>query len=60
LQRIIDGKVAGEEVVAAPVEASPRVVNLMEALKKSLNAVNTSKKKPAKASVVTPAKRKRA
>jgi hypothetical protein len=32
----------------------------MEALKKSLNAVNTSKKKQAKASVATPAKRKRA
>src|SRR4029434_3020091 len=60
LQRIIDAKVAGEEVVAAPVEAPPRVVNLMEALKKSLNAVNTSKKKQAKAFVATPAKLKRA
>jgi DNA end-binding protein Ku len=60
LQRIIDAKVAGEEIVAAQVEAPPRVVNLMEALKKSLNAVNTSKKTQAKASVATPAKRKRA
>src|SRR6476620_7005171 len=60
LQRIIDAKVAGEEVVAAPVEAPPRVVNLMEALRKSLNAVYTPKKKQAKASVATPAKRKRA
>jgi DNA end-binding protein Ku len=60
LQRIIDAKVAGEEVVAAPVEAPARVVNLMEALKKSLNAVSTSTKKQAKASVATPAKRKRA
>jgi hypothetical protein len=32
LQRIIDAKIAGEEIVAAPVEAPPRVVNLMEAL----------------------------
>jgi hypothetical protein len=32
----------------------------MEALRKSLNAVNTSKKKQAKASVATSAKRKRA
>jgi hypothetical protein len=31
----------------------------MEAVKKSLNAVSTSKKKPARASVATPAKCKR-
>jgi DNA end-binding protein Ku len=60
LQRIIDAKIAGEEVVAAPVEAPARVVNLMEALRKSLNAVNTSKKKQARASLATAAKRKRA
>jgi non-homologous end joining protein Ku len=59
LQRVIDAKVAGEEIVAAPVEAPARV-NLMEALKESLNAVNTSKKKRAMASVATPAKRKSA
>src|SRR4030095_17072595 len=60
LQRIIDTTVAGEDVVAAPVEAPPRVVNLMDALKKSLNLVNRSKKKQAKAFVATPAKLKRA
>ena len=37
LQRIIDAKVAGEEIVAPAVETSPRVVNLMEALKKGLD-----------------------
>src|SRR5471030_2572062 len=31
LQRIIDAKIAGEEVVAPSVEAAPKVVNLMEA-----------------------------
>src|SRR6266704_4238803 len=37
LQRIIDAKIAGEEIVApADVEAPPKVVNLMEALRKSL------------------------
>jgi DNA end-binding protein Ku len=37
LQRIIDAKVAGEEVVsAAAPDAPPKVVNLMEALKRSL------------------------
>ena len=61
LQRIIDAKIAGEEIVAPAVEAPPRVVNLMEALKKSLDAVSTAKKKPAKAAVAQPAaKRKRA
>jgi DNA end-binding protein Ku len=61
LQRIIDAKIAGEEIVAPSVETPPRVVNLMEALKKSLDAVSATKKKPAKAAVTQPAaKRKRA
>jgi DNA end-binding protein Ku len=61
LQRIIDAKIAGEEVVAAAVEAPARVVNLMDALKKSLDAVSAGKKKPAKATMAkTPARRKRA
>ena len=41
LQRIIDAKIAGEEIIAPAVEAPPRVVNLMDALKKSLDAVST-------------------
>ena len=49
LQRIIDAKIAGEEIVTTSVEAPPKVVNLMEALKKSLDAVSGQKKKPAKA-----------
>ncbi len=62
LQRIIDAKIAGEEVVAPAVEAPARVVNLMDALKKSLDAVSAGKKKAAKAGVgrATAAKRKRA
>jgi DNA end-binding protein Ku len=61
LQRIIDAKIAGEEVVAPTIEAPARVVNLMDALKKSLDAVSTGKKKPAKAVAKAPAaKRKRA
>src|SRR2546426_9953478 len=61
LQRIIDAKIAGQEIVAAEVEAPPRVVNLMDALKKSLNTVSAQKKRPAKASLAKPAaKRKRA
>src|SRR5258706_14230450 len=38
LQRIIDAKIAGEEIVAPAVEAPPKIVNLMEALRKSLDA----------------------
>jgi len=62
LQRIIDAKVAGEEVVATSADAPPKVVNLMDALKKSLDAVSATKKKPAKAAVEKPAasRRKRA
>ena len=63
LQKIIDAKIAGEEVVAAAApDAPPKVVNLMEALKKSLDAVSTGKKKTAKAGAERPAaaRRKRA
>jgi DNA end-binding protein Ku len=49
LQRIIDAKVAGEEVVATEEEAPPKVVNLMDALRQSLDRVSTGKKKAAKA-----------
>ena len=61
LQAIIDAKIAGQEVVAPAVEEAPKVVNLMEALRKSLDAVSTKKKIPAKAVAAKPvAKRKRA
>jgi DNA end-binding protein Ku len=49
LRRIIDAKVAGEEVVAKEEEQPQKVVNLMEALRKSLANVSEAKKKPAKA-----------
>ncbi len=50
LRRIIDAKVAGEEVVAtAPVETPTNVVDLMAALRKSLDAVSAGKKPAAKA-----------
>jgi len=55
LRRVIDAKIAGEDVVAPDIEAPPRVVNLMEALKKSLDTVSSEKKKPAKAAVARPA-----
>jgi DNA end-binding protein Ku len=62
LQKIIDAKIAGEEIVATSPEAPPKVVNLMDALKKSLDAVSAGKKKTVKATAEKPAaaKRKRA
>jgi len=61
LQQIIDAKIAGREIVAPAVEAPPKVVNLMDALRKSLDSVSAAKKQPAKASVAkAPAKRRRA
>jgi DNA end-binding protein Ku len=48
LRALIEAKVAGEEI-AAPVEsAPPKVVDLMEALRKSLEQVSGGKKKAAK------------
>lgn len=63
LQRIIDAKIAGQDVVAPVEQAPPKVVNLMEALRKSLDTVSAAKKKPAKATTAAEkpaAKRKRA
>jgi DNA end-binding protein Ku len=48
LRKVIDAKIAGEEVVAPVEEAPPKVVNLMEALRKSLDTVSATKKKTAK------------
>jgi DNA end-binding protein Ku len=47
VRRIIDAKIAGQEIVAPVEETAPKVVNLMEALRKSLDAVSAAKKKPA-------------
>ncbi len=56
LQRIIDAKIAGQEVVATAEETPPKVVNLMDALRQSLDRVSTGKKKAAKAEIEKPAK----
>jgi DNA end-binding protein Ku len=56
LQRIIDAKIAGEEVVATEEQAPPKVVNLMDALRQSLDRVSTAKKKAVKVEDSAPAK----
>jgi DNA end-binding protein Ku len=56
LQRIIDAKIAGQEVVAPIEETPPKVVNLMDALRQSLDRVSTGKKKAAKVDIEKPVK----
>jgi DNA end-binding protein Ku len=51
LRKIIDAKIAGEEIVAPEVQEPPKVVDLMEALRKSLDSVSADKKKLAKAAL---------
>ena len=59
LQKIIDAKIAGEEVVAPVEEAPPKVVDLMEALRRSLDQVSAGKKKTATAKVEKATAKKR-
>ena len=49
LRAIIDAKVAGEEMVAPKEEAAPKVIDLMEALRRSLDQVSAGRKPTAKA-----------
>jgi DNA end-binding protein Ku len=48
LRAIIDAKIAGEEVVAPKEEAAPKVIDLMEALRRSLDQVSSGRKPIAK------------
>jgi DNA end-binding protein Ku len=49
LQKVIDAKIAGDEISAPAEEAPPKVVNLMDALRQSLERVSATKKRPAAA-----------
>jgi DNA end-binding protein Ku len=51
LRRVIDAKVAGQDASATPEEAPSNVVDLMEALRRSLDSVSAERKSPAKASL---------
>jgi DNA end-binding protein Ku len=46
LREIIDAKIEGREIVAPEIEAPPKVVNLMDALRKSLDTIGATKKRP--------------
>jgi DNA end-binding protein Ku len=58
LRKIIDAKIAGEEIVAPEVQEPARVVDLMEALRRSLDSVSDTKKKPARATITAARKSK--
>ena len=60
LRQIIDAKIAGEEVVAPEIQEPPKVVDLMEALRRSLDAVSSDKKKPEKADLAKAAAKTKA
>jgi DNA end-binding protein Ku len=61
LREIIDAKISGREIVVQEVEAPPKVVNLMDALRKSLDTISAKKPLPASASTrLSPRKRARA
>ena len=45
LREIIDAKIEGREIVAPEVEAPPKVVNLMDALRKSLDTISATAQK---------------
>jgi DNA end-binding protein Ku len=47
LREIIQAKIEGREVVAPQIEAPPKVVNLMDALRKSLDTIHATKKRAA-------------
>jgi DNA end-binding protein Ku len=60
LKKIIEAKIEGKEVVATAEEAPPKVVNLMEALRQSLDRVSAGKKKTARIAEEPAAKQVRA
>jgi len=60
LREIIDAKIEGREIVAQEIEAPPKVVNLMEALRKSLDTIGAKEKPAAAAPAADKKERKRA
>ncbi len=61
LREIIDAKIEGREIVAPEIEAPPKVVNLMEALRKSLDTISSTKKTAAPVTrMPAPSQKKRA
>lgn len=51
LRKMIDAKIQGREIVAPAEEAPQKVVDLMDALRRSLDTISAGKKTPARASL---------
>ena len=60
LREIIDAKIEGREIVAQEIEAPPKVVNLMDALRRSLDTISSTKKAAAPVSRMAAGPKKRA
>ena len=60
LTQLIEAKVQGQEIVAAPREEGPAVINLIEALKASVQRAKQDSGKPAEEPPKTPSKKKMA
>src|SRR5437867_4148475 len=58
LREIIDAKIEGREIVAPEIEAPPKVVNLMDALRRSLDTISAHKKTAAPVTRIAPAKKR--
>jgi DNA end-binding protein Ku len=56
LRKLIDAKIAGQDIVTPTEDAPPKVVNLMDALRQSLERVSATKKKTAKIAQAGPAR----
>jgi DNA end-binding protein Ku len=56
LEKLVEAKVAGKEIVAPPEEEVPQVINLMEALQKSLDQSKAKAKPPKIAAAASAAK----
>ncbi len=56
LEKLVEAKVAGKEIVAPPEEEVPQVINLMEALQKSLDQAKAKAKPPKIAAAASAAK----
>ena len=59
LRALIDAKIAGEEIIIPEIQEPPKIVDLMDALRRSLDTVSSQKKKPARATLAA-AKKSRA
>ena len=57
LREIIDAKIEGREIIAQEIEAPPKVVNLMDALRKSLDTISATKKPATVSRLAAPKKR---